>query len=163
MEFVSKNLELVLLISFILSVVSAVLLLFLIWRIFYLQRKTRALLSGKKGKDLEGMLNEIFDKTNLSLKEIEEIKKTLKRLTQLSEKGIQKVGVIRFNPFKETGGDLSFSLALLDYYNNGVVISSLHGREETRIYAKPIIQGKSQYHLSEEEQKALKKAIEGKN
>lgn len=69
---------------------------------------------------------------------------------------IQKVGLVRFNPFKDTGGDQSFILALVDANNTGIVVSSLHTRTGTRWYAKNIIQGKgSEYDLSDDEQKAL--------
>jgi len=82
---------------------------------------------------------------------------------QIKEEGIphfQKIGLIRFNPFSDTGGNQSFVLALLDGKNDGIVISSLHSRTETRWYAKKIINGKSQeYEFSEEEKKAIEQAI----
>ena len=68
---------------------------------------------------------------------------------------LQNVNVIRFNPFKETGGSQSFVVALTDKNNNGVVISSLYARERVNIFAKPIIAGGSEYTLSKEEQEAL--------
>lgn len=72
---------------------------------------------------------------------------------------IQKVGLVRFNPFAETGGDQSFCLALLDGEDSGLVISSLHSRETTRIYAKPVRKGKSAgYDLSAEEKQSILKA-----
>ncbi|MFH1840926.1 MAG: DUF4446 family protein [Candidatus Shapirobacteria bacterium] len=80
---------------------------------------------------------------------------------------LQKIGLVRFNPFSGTGGDQSFSLALMDGTDNGVVITSLHHRESTRLYAKQIAAGKSVTHeLSEEEKKAIKiakKSGKGKN
>ncbi len=76
---------------------------------------------------------------------------------------VQRVGLVRFNPFQDVGGDQSFSLALLDGDGNGVVISSLHSRAVTRTYAKPIIGGKSLRHdLSQEEERAIAQAIEEK-
>ena len=79
-----------------------------------------------------------------------------------SKKAIQKVGVVRFNAFSNTGSDLSFAVALLDHYDNGVVFSSLFGRNESRIYAKPIRGGESTYLLTEDEKEALQKAKETK-
>lgn len=73
---------------------------------------------------------------------------------------IQKVGIVRFNPFKELGGDQSFSIALLDGRDNGIVLTSLYTREGNRVYAKPVQNGTSSYHLSEEEKEAIKKAQE---
>jgi len=79
----------------------------------------------------------------------------LKRENQLS---VKRVGMVRFNPFREVGGDQSFSLALLDDDNSGVVITSLYIREGNRVYGKPIKEGKSEYSLSSEEKEALLKA-----
>lgn len=72
---------------------------------------------------------------------------------------VQHVGVVRFNAFQGTGSDLSFSLALLDANRDGVVLTSLYGRDESRTYVKPIRQGTSTYHLSEEEKQALQEAF----
>jgi hypothetical protein len=71
---------------------------------------------------------------------------------------LQKIGIVRFNPFKEIGGDQSFSIALLDGKDSGIVLTSLYSPQGNRIYAKPIEQGKSKYHLSEEEKKAIERA-----
>lgn len=68
---------------------------------------------------------------------------------------VQKVKLMRYNAFADTGSDLSYSLSLLDENNNGVVLSSIYGREDNRTYAKPIENGKSTYNLSEEEKKVL--------
>jgi len=69
---------------------------------------------------------------------------------------LHKVAVVRFNPFKELGGNQSFAIALLDGNKSGIVISSLHTREGTRVYSKPILEGKSEkYALTEEEKNAI--------
>lgn len=68
------------------------------------------------------------------------------------------VGIVRFNPFQETGGDQSFSVAFLDDEGNGVVITSLYSRDGTRVYAKPIQNGQSPYPLMDEEIEALRRA-----
>ena len=73
---------------------------------------------------------------------------------------IQKIGIVRYNAFKDTGSDLSFALAMLDEKNNGVVLNGIYSREMSNIYAKPVEKGKSKYTLSEEEQQAIQKAIE---
>jgi hypothetical protein len=116
-------------------------ILLLVW-CFYLGRKLKQ--TGKQGKDspdLENVLNEIS------------------KLKQISEKTFQKLGVIRFNPFSEVGGDQSFCIALLDSQNNGFTITSLYTREANRVFAKPIQQGVSKYPLSDEEKKAIAEAI----
>ena len=88
-----------------------------------------------------------------------EILSYCERLDENISECIQKVGIIRYSAFKDTGSDLSFALALLDEKNNGVVLNGIYSREMSNIYAKPIINGKSQYTISEEEQQALNKAI----
>lgn len=90
--------------------------------------------------------------------EIQKISKEISRLNKISKLSFQKVSLIRFNPFKEVGGDQSFSIALLDLNNNGFVISSIYGRDGNRVYAKAINNGKSQHSLSEEEKEAIKRA-----
>lgn len=78
-----------------------------------------------------------------------------------SQRSLQHIGMVRFNPFEDTGSDQSFAIALLDDRRDGVVISSLHGRANTRIFAKPVAGGGSEHHLSEEEAQAIRVAVEG--
>lgn len=83
-------------------------------------------------------------------------------LASLKKQGgfsIQRVGIVRFNPFSEVGGDQSFSIALLDGEDNGVTITSLYSREGNRLYGKPIKKGSSTYTLSAEEKEAINKAV----
>ena len=76
---------------------------------------------------------------------------------------VQKIGIVRYNAFKDTGSDLSFALALLDEDNTGVVMNGIYSREMSNIYAKPVEKGKSPYTISEEEKLAIDKAISSKN
>ncbi len=85
------------------------------------------------------------------------------QLEELLGHAIQQVGVVRFNSQADEGGNLSFSLALLDAHRSGFVVTSLHGRQQNRIYAKQIIAGGSETNLSEEEQNAVFAAIKGQN
>jgi len=97
------------------------------------------------------------------IKELEQkIDTTSKELKELKEKSrfcFQKIGIIRYNPFSEIGSNQSFSIALLDNNDDGVIITSLYAREGNRVYAKPIKAGKSQYTLSNEENRAIEEAI----
>ena len=73
---------------------------------------------------------------------------------------IQKVELLRFNPYDDTGGNISFTVCLLDDKGSGVVITSLHARSGTRVFAKEVTLGKSsQYELSKEEELVIKKAM----
>lgn len=74
---------------------------------------------------------------------------------------IQHVGMVRFNPFSDTGGDLSFTLALANADGDGVVLYNLHGRGEARLYAKPLTRWGSSYPLSDEETEAVNRARQG--
>src|SRR3954452_6147717 len=72
---------------------------------------------------------------------------------------VQRIGVVRFNPFEDTGGKQSFAIALLDSRGTGVAISSLHARQATRVYLKQISAGRSDIELSDEETEAIKRAL----
>jgi hypothetical protein len=80
------------------------------------------------------------------------------RLSVTGALASQKISVVRYNPFGDTGGDQSFCLAVLDAHDSGYVLSSIHGRQGTRVYVKPVDFGKSKYQLSAEEEKALSQA-----
>lgn len=101
----------------------------------------------------EAKLTQVAD----SQKELRQIKEALEALGLAGRKHLQKVGIVRFNPFSDSGGDQSFSLALIDGQNSGFVISSLHSRQETRMYLKPVVNGKGkEFPLSREEEQAIK-------
>ena len=99
---------------------------------------------------------------------IAEVRSTAQRLEELealarqtdlaSRRSLQWLGVLRFNPFDDVGGDQSFALALVDGYGNGVVISSLHMRDVTRVYAKPLKKWEAEHHLTDEEKQAIANA-----
>jgi hypothetical protein len=96
---------------------------------------------------------------DLNKKDIDYLKEYSARIEKEGLLHIQKVGLIRFNPFKDTGGDQSFILSLIDGNDTGVIISGLYSRSGTRWYAKKVVNGKgSRTRISEEEKKALKEA-----
>jgi peptidoglycan hydrolase CwlO-like protein len=110
----------------------------------------------KQPKDLKSALSKINELEG----RIEELFNEIKKIKKDQKFSIQKVGIVRFNPFSEVGGDQSFSIALLNENDDGVVITSLYTRQENRVYGKPIKNSQSEYSLSEEEKKAIEKAIE---
>ena len=123
------------------------------------KKNLKIFFAGKEAQDLESVLLAQTKEISQLDKEIQELFEISNRLHALGQKSIHKVGIIRFNPFKDIGGDQSFALALLDGKNSGIVISSLHTREGTRIYSKPIIKSESEkYTLTEEEKQAIKTA-----
>ncbi len=104
-------------------------------------------------------LKEIFNYIKDLEENIENVSEGLQNVKEMAILSLQKVGIIRYNPFEDAGGDQSFSIALLDANNNGFVITSIYGREGNRVFAKPVKDGKSNYPLSGEEEEAIKKAI----
>lgn len=124
------------------------------------QKNLAILFSGKKAVDLESVLLGHTKEISDIDKEIQELFEISNKIHNLTQRSIHKVGIIRFNPFKDIGGDQSFALALLDGKDCGITISSLHTREGTRMYSKPITKGESEkYTLTEEEKAAIKAAI----
>jgi len=112
----------------------------------------------KEPKDLKEVLDQFKDlekKVDIISHELENLKKTGKF-------SIQKMGVVRYNPFSGVGSNQSFSLTLLDGNNDGMVITSLYARDGNRVYAKTIEEGKSQYSLSGEEKQAISEAMNSK-
>ena len=100
------------------------------------------------GKDIQALMARI-----------EKAEEELENLKNETAQAITKIGITRFNPFKEIGGDQSFCVALLNKENTGTLITSYYGRDLNRMYAKEIIKGVSEHVLSEEERGALEKAM----
>lgn len=118
--------------------------------------KQNTLFRGKKAIDLESILLQQANDMRDMDKEIQELFEISNVLHRLALKSIHKVGVVRFNPFKEVGSNQSFAIALLDGKNSGTIISSIHTREGSRVYAKPIKNSRSEeFPLTEEEQEAI--------
>ena len=114
---------------------------------------------GAGNKGLKPLLEEILTSSLKNKKDIEMLRNYCVKIEKESQFHIQKVGLLRFNPFKDTGGDQSFILSLVDLNNTGVIISGLYSRSGLRWYAKKVANGKGVDHeLSEEEKKALKEA-----
>ncbi|PRR81400.1 DUF4446 family protein [Clostridium vincentii] len=144
-----------------------ILLLFILIVILFkavnkVEQRYRKLMRGVSNKNLESLITsqlENIDKSNSISQE------TLKRCNELSkiiEKCAQKVAIIRYRAFEDVGSDLSFSIAMLDGNNDGIVLTGLYGRQQSTTYAKPIDNGISRYDLSEEEILVIKEAINNK-
>lgn len=114
------------------------------------------------GKDLGQDLNRYMDKVINLEKELGNTNVVCKHLEKRLDGCIQKVGIVRYNAYKDTSSDLSFAIALLDEQNNGVVLNGIYSREMSNIYAKPINNGKSNYTMTQEEQDAVFKAMNEK-
>ncbi|KKQ28842.1 MAG: hypothetical protein A3H17_00025 [Candidatus Levybacteria bacterium RIFCSPLOWO2_12_FULL_37_14] len=114
---------------------------------------------GLKEKNFKSIMETLLKDVGIAKKDIDNLKLYCDKIQKEGFLHIQKIGLVRFNPFKDTGGDQSFILSLVDGNDTGVIISGLYARSGTRWYAKRIIKGKSiEHELSEEEKKALKEA-----
>jgi hypothetical protein len=127
-------------------------LLVVVYQLRRMEKRFAKLMKGNDAKSLDDVIGimrrEILD----AKKNIHATQNHLKNVDGRVRAGIRKVEMVRFNPFKDAGGDQSFSIALLDEKHNGVVISSLYARDGVRVYAKPVENGVSTYSFSEEEQ-----------
>jgi hypothetical protein len=127
-------------------------------RIGRLRRQLDGLTRGADGANLGAVLDVHLDKVYAVARELDELSARSAMLESAGRRAIQRVGLVRFNPFEDTGGNQSFALALLDADGNGWVLSSLHARTGTRVYAKAIRGGRSDGALSDEESAAIKQA-----
>lgn len=112
------------------------------------------------GKNIEEDLENYMYRVERVERQNAEIISYCKNLDDEVAKCIQKVGMVRYSAFKDTGSDLSFAVAMLDENNDGVVFNGIYSREMSNIYAKPVKNGVSEYTLSEEEKEAIRRAIE---
>lgn len=148
-----------------LLVIVAVLLVLLVFALVLLARLSSKLskLQGKYDYFTRGAtmdIDEVLNRTLADLRgaetQIAALEKSRDELRLRLKGCLQNLKVVRYNAFENTGSDLSYSVALVDEENNGVVLSSIYGREENRCYAKPVTAGKSHYTLSKEEEQVLR-------
>lgn len=138
-------------------------LLIILWKsVNRLENKYRKMMRGASNKNLEEV---IVSKLN----DVEEAENAAREAAKLCEnlkveiRGcVQKVGIMRYKAFEDVGSDLSFSIAMLDGHNDGIVLTGLYGRHDSTTYAKPVDKGISRYELSEEEAHVLKEAMNSK-
>ena len=148
-------------IAVVLAVVCLVLLIavvLLVRRTSSLDRRLRGLTRGEDGRSLEAMLDAHLDKVYAVARELDELSARSAVMEAAGRRSIQRIGLVRFNPFEDTGGNQSFALALLDANGAGVVVSSLHARTLTRVYGKAVVGGKAETALSDVESEALRQA-----
>jgi hypothetical protein len=136
-------------------VASLVAVVFLARRTARLDARITALTRGEDGDSLEAVLGHHLDNVVRLGTDVRELSGRSSRLEADARHDLRRVGLVRFNPFEDTGGNQSFALALLDADDDGIVISSLHARGVTRIYAKAISGGRPEATLSAEEAQAV--------
>lgn len=146
-------------------VIYIVLAIFFIWLAILtsLILKTKAhynnLISNTRKHKIDEILDELLMIDKKTMQELEMVKKELREEIKASTLHIQKVGLVRFNPFEKTGGEKSFVITFLNYENSGIVINFIHTRDGLRVYSKKVKNGKGEeFELSEEEKKAIEKS-----
>ena len=146
----------------VLVIIMYVIIIYLYMNTSYLKKRYRQMMTGEQnGTSFEQMLMAHVAETRADTGENAKLKEENERIDALLKLAITRVGVVRFRAFQDMGSDLSYAVALLDSYNNGVVLSSIFGREDSRSYVKPIEAGHSSYTLTQEEEQALEKAMHG--
>ncbi|MBI2023408.1 DUF4446 family protein [Candidatus Giovannonibacteria bacterium] len=126
--------------------------------VFMLRKRIKNIFRGEQAS-IEAVLRDLRNNQDLHLQEVTIAKDRIKSLEEGAVKDLSRVGLVRHNPFSDSGGDQSFALALLNKQKNGIVVSSLYGRSINRMFAKPIDGGRSKYQLTEEEEKAIEEAV----
>lgn len=124
-----------------------------------LEKKFRKFTRGVDNKNIEQVIETYFDKIDESKDKVDVLAENYKVLNEKLKNCVQKTAMKRYKAFENVGSDLSFSIALLNEYNSGMIITGIYGREDSVVYAKPIDRGISRYDLSEEEEEVLNSAI----
>lgn len=142
-------------VSIIFVAILIVVTIVMVMRLRVLRRQIDALTAGANGVALEEIIVDNARKLAQLDTEMQEFYHIASTVHALAHRGIHRTGFLRFNPFKDLGGDQSFALALLDGKADGVVISSLHTREGTRVYAKSVVDGDAAQHPFSDEEKSV--------
>ncbi len=150
--------------NIVLFVTGALVIALAIWNIL-IQKRLKDLnflrdifFKGTKARDLEDVIKD-QSKNIVQLDDnIQKLNGRINSTKDIAEKGIQKLGIVRYDTFKNDGGNQSFSIAMLNKKNDGLILSGLNSREGGRFYTKPVEKSQSKYTLSDEEKKALNEA-----
>ncbi|MEZ0240501.1 MAG: DUF4446 family protein [Chloroflexota bacterium] len=124
-----------------------------------LTSRLNGLTRGSDERSLEGILESHLGRVHQVVRDVEKVAARTSILERDSQRAFARVGLVRYNPFEDTGGNQSFALALIDAKGDGFIVSSLHSRNATRLYAKSLTAGRSEVALSAEEAEALKMAM----
>lgn len=143
----------------IITLILFILIIVLFKSLSRLEKRYRRVMRGVNNNNLEELVTNYLDKVDESLKLSQDIKTLYDDMDLKIKECVQKVAVTRYKAFEDIGSDLSFSIALLNDDNDGVILTGIYGRNESTTYAKPIDKGISRYDLSEEEMQVLNEAM----
>lgn len=142
----------------VISIIALIWVLILQIRFSHHKKRLSSFFQGSQTQNLEEVLIKQFNQCQQCQNVLESLADFCQKSAKIASASIHKVGLIRFNPFDKVGSDQSFSIAFLNQEHTGLVLSSLYAQDGCRVYAKPILRGKSQYPLSTEEMEAIRKA-----
>ena len=143
-------------INFVLTIIALIVCVVCINRYNRLNRRYEKFMSKLgQGDKIEEMLSEYIESVRVLALKDADLKDAIDRLENNLKKCVQKVGLVRYNAYNDTGSDLSFTLAIMDAEDNGVVVNGLYSRESSSIFAKPLVKGETKYNLSAEEIQAI--------
>ena len=151
--------------ALVIIIIMTLILIILVWNIIQTVRlralgeKYKKFMRGSTGKNFENMLLDHLKDIEEAVERVNIINEDLINVKNQMDKCIQKCNIIRYNAFSDTGSDLSFSIAMLDNFNDGFIITGIYGRNESIAYAKPITKGTSGYPLSVEEEMVLNRSL----
>ncbi len=147
------------LIMFFMIIILLVLLVFLLIRYNQLNVSYQMFMKGRKAESLEEEIGALFDDISTLKATTEKSKKDIKKIIENLRETYQRVGIVKYDAFKEMGGKLSFSIALLNDNETGFIINSIHSSEGCYVYTKEIVNGECAISLGDEEKKALTLAL----
>lgn len=150
-------------VSLLLFLLTLILLIVQMKRLSRLNKRLQKFMGGKDAKSLEEEISDIFEDNSKLKMAAERNRRDIRRIFHNMEFTYQKCGIVKYDAFKQMGGKLSFSLALLNRKNNGFVLNSVHSSDGCYTYTKEIKEGKSDISLGEEEEQALMMAIGREN
>jgi len=160
MELINNNLSYIILCLIPFSIILFILIIILIVKQSNLKRKYKKFMTGSDGGSLENQILLRFEEIDQLIQGEKRLNGEINAIRENLMITYQKIGIVKYDAFKEMGGKLSFALALLDENNDGIILNSVHSsREGCYFYLKEIIKGESFLELSNEEKEALKQAI----
>lgn len=161
LEFMSNN-------EIIVLILTSAAIILVLWNIILsvslsrLKGKYKKLMRGNSNKNLEQVMADYMASVDSTMDRVQLLNQEVIHLKEQTDRCVQKLSITRYNAFADTGSDLSYSIALLDNYNTGVILTSIYGRNESVTYAKPVENGNSKYPLSVEEELVLDRCMKSK-
>ena len=160
MDFIVNNMSYLIGALGVLMIIMYLLVINLYYNLNYMKKRYKKMMTGVDGANLERMMIGCIDSIKAINNENEKLWAETKEIKDLLQRAVTRMAIVRFRAFEDMGGDLSYAVVMLDSNNNGVIMSSIFAREDSRSYAKPIVNGQSTYALTKEEEEALQQALQ---